>query len=178
MNAESGDKSWAIDQMKQLRDMGFHQLDIVDISAVRKAIWLPRLEEADVIFVNGGNTTHLMKCFNDTGLTIEIPKLLEDRIYVGVSAGSYIATPDLRFNSDRVMEVLDGLKLVSFGLQVHMNSPRFPIAKSEQIVKERVKAMHCPYVVYGLDDQMAVKVDDDSVEVVGKGKYLKFKPTV
>ena len=119
-----------------------------------------------------------MKCFNDTGLTIEIPKLLEDRIYVGVSAGSYIATPDLRFNSDHVNEVMEGLKLVDFGLQVHMNSPKFPFAKSEQVVKERVEAMRCPYVVYGLDDQMAVKVDGDSVEVVGKGKYLKFEPTV
>ncbi|HEU5187361.1 MAG TPA: Type 1 glutamine amidotransferase-like domain-containing protein [Candidatus Saccharimonadales bacterium] len=178
MNTEPGDKGWAIDQLIRIRDMGVKQLDIVDVSAVPKNIWLPRLEEADVVFVNGGNTTHLMTCFNNSGLTPEFPRLLKEKVYVGVSAGSYVATPDLRFNSDNVKEVLDGLKLIDFGLQVHMNSPKFPLAKSEQVVKERVEKMQPPYVVYGLDDQMAVKVDGDKMEIVGEGKYLKFEPEV
>lgn len=178
LNTEPGDKGWAIDQLIRIRDMSVRQLDIVDVSAVPKNIWLPRLEEADIVFVNGGNTTHLMTCFNQSGLTTEMPHLLKDRVYVGVSAGSYVATPDLRFNSDDVKEVLDGLKLVDFGLQVHMNSPKFPLAKSEQTVKERVGKMEPPYVVYGLDDQMAVKVNGDKVEIVGEGKYLTFEPGV
>jgi len=176
LNTEPGDKGWVVDQMMVLRAMGIGQLDIVDISALPKEIWLPRLSEANIIFVNGGNATHLMHCFNESGLTLEIPRLLQDRVYVGVSAGSYVVTPDLRFNSDNVPEVLDGLKLVNFGLQAHMNSPKFPLAKTEQVVKERVRKMKCPYVVYGLDDQMAIKVDGDRVEVVGEGSYLKLDP--
>lgn len=175
-NVVSGDKGWAIDQLNLLRDIGIKQLDIVDISAVPKEIWLPRLKEAKIIFVNGGNTTYLMRCFHRSGLTAELPKLLADRVYVGVSAGSMVATPDLRFNSDNVREVLDGLRLVHFGLQVHMNNPDFSPAKSEKAVKARVARMKPPYVVYGLDDQMAIKVDDDAIEVVGEGSYLKFEP--
>ena len=173
MNAESGDKGWAIDQLIRIRDLGVTQLDIVDVSAVAKEVWLPRLEECDVIFVNGGNTTHLMKSFNESGLTEEIPQLLESRVYVGVSAGSYVATPDIRFNSDNVDLVLDGLDLVDFGLQVHMNNPEFPIAKSVEAVRERVKG--CPYTVYGLDDQMAMLIDRDKSEVIGEGTYEVFE---
>lgn len=176
LNVEPGDKGWAIDQMIRLRDIGVGQLDIVDISAVPKEVWLPRLEESNVIFVNGGNTTYLMTKFNESGLTDEIPRLLEDRVYVGVSAGSYVATPDIRFNSDNVEEVLDGLRLVEFGLQVHLYSPKFPQAKTIEAVKE--KARGCPYVVYALDDEMAIKIDGDSMEVVGEGEFVKLEPKI
>lgn len=174
LNTEHGDKGWAIDQMLRIRDLGVAQLDIVDISAIPKDVWLPRLEESDVIFVNGGNTTHLMKCFNDSGLTEEIPNLLKNRVYVGVSAGSYVATPDIRFNTDNVDVVLDGLKLVDFGLQVHMFSLKFPVAKTVEAVQERVKG--CPYTVYGLDDLTAILVDGNHMEVVGEGAYEIFEP--
>lgn len=173
LNTEPGDKGWVIDQMLRLRDMGVGQIDIVDISAIPKEIWLPRIQESNVIFVNGGNTTHLMKCFNESGLTDEIPGLLKTRVYVGISAGSYIATPDLRFNTDNVDVVLDGLKLVDFGLQVHLNNPKFPVAKSLDAVKKRVES--CPYTVYTFDDQMAIYVDGDKVEVVGEGEYEVFE---
>lgn len=172
MNTLPGDKGWAIAQMVRLQDMGVTQIDIVDISAVPKKIWLPRLKESNVIFVNGGNTTYLMTCFNESGLTTELRDLLETRVYVGVSAGSYIATPDLRFNSDEAAEVLKGLHLVDFGLQAHYKSPTFPLARSLAAVKKRVEG--CPYTVYALDDQMAVKVDGDSIEIVGEGEFVKF----
>jgi dipeptidase E len=175
MNVEAGDKGWAIDQLKRLQASGLKQLDIVDVSAVTKEVWLPRIEESDAIFVNGGSTTHLMQCFNNSGLTKEIPRLLKSRVYVGSSAGSYIATPDTRFNSDGV-DKLDGLKLVEFGLQVHLASPTFPLAKDEEAVRKRVAG--CPYTVYALDDETAVKVDGEHMEIVGEGKYLKFEPHV
>jgi dipeptidase E len=174
LNTQPGDKGWAIAQLVLLQIMGLAQVDIVDISAIPKEIWLPRLAESNVIFVNGGNTTHLMTCFNRSGLTKELPKLLETRVYVGVSAGSYIATPDTRLNSDNTNQVLDGLHLVDFGLQAHYKSPTFPLAQSYEAVKKRVKG--CPYTVYALDDQMAVKVDGDKFEIIGEGEYVEFKP--
>lgn len=174
LNTEPGDKGWAIDQLRRIQDLGVAQLDIVDISAVSRDIWLPRLEAADVLFVNGGNTTHLMRCVSESGLKGEMSRLLDGRVYVGVSAGSYIATPDIRFNTDNTDVVLDGLNLVDFGLQVHMLSPKFPVAKSVEAVRERVKG--CPYRVYGLDDEMAIVVDGDEIKVVGEGTHEVFEP--
>jgi dipeptidase E len=173
LNVESGDKGWVIDQLIRLQDIGFQQVDIVDVSAVAKDVWLPRLEESNIIFVNGGNTTYLMSWFNKSGLSEAIPRLLKNRVYVGVSAGSYIATPDIRFNSDNTGKILKGLDLVDFGLQVHLYSPKFPLAKTLKAVKKRVKG--CPYTVYALDDEMAIKVDGRDIEIVGEGKYVKFE---
>jgi dipeptidase E len=174
LNMSSGDKTWVVDQLTRIRDMGVGFLDIVDIAAIPKDVWLPRLEQSNVIFVNGGHTTYLMRCFNESGLTKEIPRLLKDRVYVGVSAGSYIATPDIRFNSDDVKEVLPGLHLVDFGLQVHLNSPKFPLAKDEATVRSRIKG--CPYTVYSFDDDMAMKIDGKSQNLVGEGRWLKVEP--
>ncbi len=174
LNVESGDKDWAVAQMVRIQQLGVKQLDIVDPSAVDKEIWLPRLEESDVIFVNGGNTTYLMTCFNESGLTEELPQLLKSRIYIGVSAGSYIATPDIRFNTDNTEKVLKGLNFVDFGLQVHYKKPDRPVAKSYEAVKERVEG--CPYVVYALDDQMAVKVYGKHIEIIGEGEHVVFEP--
>lgn len=174
-NVEPGDKGWLIDQLIRIRDIGVQQIDIVDIAAVSQDIWLPRIEESNVIFVNGGNTTYLMEQVNASGLGAVIRDLLKTRVFVGVSAGSYIATPDLRFNSDQTDVVLDGLGLVDFGLQVHLHSPKFPIAKTVEVVTERVRSKNCPYTVFALDDQMAIKVDGDTIDIVGEGNYLVFE---
>lgn len=175
MNYENGDKSWVISQLTKLQEIGVGQIDIVDISALSKDIWLPRLEDANVIYVNGGNTTELMRCFNESGLSAIIKDLLQERVYVGVSAGSYIATPDIRLNSDPNTndEIVDGLNLVNFGLQAHYLSTTFPIAQTKELVQQRVQG--CPYDVYALDDQMAIKVDGGSMEVLGEGQYELFK---
>lgn len=174
-NVKSGDKSWVIDQLFRLREIGVGQIDIVDIAAVGKDVWLPRLEESNVIFVNGGDTTYLMNCLNESGLSEEISRLLQNRLYVGVSAGSYVATPDTRFNKDNADILLKGLGLVDYGLIVHMNNPKLESTHNEDAVTESAKG--CPYVVYALDDQMAVRVNDQDTQIIGEGKYIKFDPS-
>jgi dipeptidase E len=176
MNVETGDKRWAIDHMLRLRDLGCKMLDIVEIAAVSKEIWLPRLQAADVLFVNGGHTVYLMQKMNKSGLAEELPKLLEDRVYVGVSAGSHVASPDLRFKSDDPGKFMKALHLVDFGVQVHMNSSDLPFDKSEEALRRRIQEVAPPYPVYGLDDEMAVKVDGENVSVVGEGEYILVEP--
>lgn len=175
MNTEPGDKSWFLKNLNQLKDLGVGYIDIVDISALKKDVWLKRIKECNVLYVNGGRTTHLMECCNESGFTQELPGLLENMVYVGVSAGSYVTTPDIRFNSDGVNYVLDGFGLVDFGLQVHYKSPQFPLAKSLDAIKERAKG--CPYKVYVLDDEMAVEAINDNHRVIGEGEYEVLLPT-
>jgi dipeptidase E len=116
-----------------------------------------------------------MTCFNKSGMTEELPKLLESRIYVGASAGSYIATPDTHMTSDNTAKVLPGLRFVEFGLQAHYKSETFPLAKTYDDAKKRAEG--CAYTIYALDDQMAVKIDGDKVTVVGEGEYVEFSPS-
>lgn len=51
---------------------------------------LDRLLHAEVIYVEGGNHYHLARSITGNGLADGFLKALEDRMYVGVSAGSMI----------------------------------------------------------------------------------------
>jgi dipeptidase E len=83
MNSEPGDKTWFIDILNNAHGLGFKEFDIVEISGLDKKIWLSRLENADVIYCNGGSNFHLLKWVIKSGLADELPGLLEDRIWVG-----------------------------------------------------------------------------------------------
>ena len=82
-NVEKGDKDWLINDLVNIQKQNFKQIEIADISAVSKEIWLPKLEEADVLFFEGGNTYHLMREMNRTGLSELLPELLKTKVYVG-----------------------------------------------------------------------------------------------
>jgi peptidase E len=48
-------KDWLINDLSNLKKQKY-LVDIVDISALSKDLWFPRLKESNVIFVGGGNT--------------------------------------------------------------------------------------------------------------------------
>jgi len=179
-NIEEGDKWWLIDDLRRLSFLKFKQIDIVDISALPKKIWLKRLEEVDVLFVSGGNTYHLMYWFNKSGLSKILSKLLKNKIYIGVSAGTVVATPSI-INADFEAEPLkdideeifnDGLNLVNFMIEPHINSSHFPEINLENLEKSSQKYQ---YPIYGIDDDTAIKIDGDKVEVVSQGVWKKFE---
>ncbi len=178
-NLESGDKNWLIDDLRRLSFLKFKEIDIVDISALPKKIWQKRLESADVLFVEGGNTYHLMYWFNHSGLSKILPEFLKNKIYIGVSAGTIIATPSL-INADFEAKPLkeineeifhDGLNLVDFMVEPHLNSVYFPDSTLDNLQKRSQKY---PYSIYGIDDQTAIKIDGDKIEVISNGVWKKF----
>jgi dipeptidase E len=178
-NVESGGKEWLIDDLVNCRKVGFKAVDIVDFSATPRDVWLPRFEEADVLLFGGGNTFHLMHMIETFGLKRELVRLLETRVYVGISAGSMIATESLslstssRLYSEGFGEIQGdrGLGLVSFQIRPHLNSPHFPQIRIENLEKH---AREVRDTFYALDDESAVKVVDGVVEVVSEGEWKKF----
>ena len=180
MNVESGDKEWFVTDLYNLKKQELKCLDIVDISALPKDIWLPKLEAVDVLFFSGGNTAHLMRWIKESGLAELLPELLKTRVYAGTSAGSIVATPSLALSSrDKIVYYeetfgygdKDGLGFVNFHFRPHLNSPHFPNVLKEYI-QEIAKNIKEP--IYALDDQSALKVIDNKVEIISEGEYLKL----
>lgn len=175
-NVESGDKSWMISDLNNFINAGF-EVDIVDISAVSKNIWLPRLQGADVLFTGGGNTFHLMHWVKQSGLQTELPDLLKTRIYAGISAGSCIAGPTIKncvqdlFEEQYDIQIKDGLGLVEFQIIPHLNSPFFDKIRVEHIEKA---AKNLTEPVYALDDNSALKINDKNIEVISEGTWKRF----
>jgi len=177
-NVEMGDKDWFINDLINIHKQNFKSISVTDISAVPENIWRPQMEEADVLFFEGGNTYHLMKWINKSGLINILPELLKTKVYVGLSAGSMVTSPDLAlrlsqiiYGDDMEEEPMDGLNYVNFYFLPHLNSPFFPTRMEEKIIEV---AKTLPKKIYALDDQSALKIVDGKVEVISEGKYLEF----
>lgn len=173
-NIEPGEKSWLVDDLSNFKKAGF-EIDIVDISAIPKENWLPRLQEVEVLCFGGGNTFHLMYWLKQSGLQAELPSLLKNRIYVGISAGSCVAGPSIAnsiqdlFDEQYVIEIREGLGLVNFQFVPHLNSPHFDKIREKNL---RAASQHIADPVYALDDNSALKVVNGKTEIISEGKYL------
>lgn len=176
-NVESGDKDWLITDLINLKKQNFKSIEIADISAIDEKIWKPSLERADVLFFEGGNTYHLMRWLNKSGLTKLLPELLKDKVYVGVSAGSIVTNPDLALNllqgiyEENLLETeeLKGLNFVDFYFLPHLNSEWFKKMKRENVEKIGQKISK---PIYALDDNSALKVIDNKIEVISEGEWF------
>lgn len=175
-NVEPGEKSWLIDDLINFKNAGY-EIDIVDISAVSKDVWLPRLQEAEILFFGGGNTFHLMHWMKQSGLQDELPSLLQTRVYGGISAGSCMAGPTIYnkvqnlFGEKYELKIKEGLGLVNLQVIPHLNSAYFDKIRKENL---EIAAKDLTKPVYALDDNSALKIIDGKVEIVSEGKYLTF----
>ena len=172
-NVETGDKFWLIDDLLNLKKLNFKSIEITDISAVDEKIWKPSIENADILYFEGGNTYHLMEWLNRSGLTKILPKLLKDKVYVGSSAGSIIAGPSIELagwkNIDKNiinLKDLSGLSLVPFAI-----FPHFEKSHTELLEKEVEKIS---YPVIALSDEQAVLIDGRTKKIVGVGEKRIF----
>ena len=179
VNVENGHKGWFIDNLTQLNNLGLKSIEIADISAVPEKVWRPRLEQADVIFMGGGNTFYLMEWLNKTNLSHSLRDLLATKVYVGVSAGGVVTNPDLWLRLSQVLygddldrtENIEGLGFVDFYFLPHLNSLHF-----KQLRKVNIEASLAGVSkkVYALDDQSALKIVDGKLEVITEGEYAEF----
>lgn len=180
-NVELGDKGWLIDDLVNLKKLNFKAIDIVDISALDRTLWLSKMEQADVLYFSGGKRYHLMQWMTRSGLTEVLPDLLKDRVYVGMSAGSMVAGQRLALKFSHLLykddlgrtDDMEGLGYVDFYFLPHFNNPYFPSVK-ESAIEESTKGM--TETVYALDDTSALKVVDREVTAVTEGIFKVFRP--
>jgi dipeptidase E len=180
-NFEGGDKDWLIEDLVNCKNLGFKSIDMVDISALSKDMWLPRLQKVDILFFEGGNTFYLMHWIEKSGLKELLPKMLETKIYVGVSAGSMVACKSLELSDSNKLYFEDsnegddknkeGLGFADFSIIPHLNSSYFTDVKLENLEKI---AKEFPDTFYAIDDDTAIKVVDDKMEIISEGVWKKF----
>ncbi len=179
-NLKDGDKRWLLKHIRQVDDIGFKVLDIVDLAALPPDVLHHRLEAADVLVFGGGDTYHLMQWLKDSRVDTYIKDLLVSRVYVGISAGSIVTGPDLTLGSQtylwggdgsREKPIPSGLHLVNERVRPHLDNPDFPTINIEN-VRRVSRSVHEP--VYALDDGSALAVMDGRSEVVGEGSFQRF----
>jgi dipeptidase E len=118
------------------------------------------------------------------GLADGFLNALEDRVYVGVSAGSMIFSRNLDAHSADVMGDAADLHVLGataleppFGLfdwylKPHLYSPGFP--ERGDAWADRIAA-RADFPVYFIDDDTAIRVNGGEVDVVSEGRW-RFQP--
>jgi dipeptidase E len=162
--------------------LGWKSLGVLELTAlpsIKKEHWVAAVEEVDALLVWGGSPLYLCYWMRQSGLADLLPSLQPEAVYVGTSGGAMVATPDFGGATYDESEPLTGsdqaLGLVEFSVFPHLDRedgiPAGPLAEIE------AWAAGLSVPAYAIDDQTAIKVVDDTVEVVSEGHWKRFTPS-
>lgn len=147
---------------KQLTDMGFTQIDFIDIEAQDPQI----LKNYKALYVCGGNTFYLLYHIKQSGASMIIKDLIVHEVpYIGVSAGSIILSPTIDIAAaispdpnDIGLADLTALNIVNFDTSVHYEPEEEPAIQAYEIRTGRT--------VQRLSNEQAIIINDLGVRSI------------
>lgn len=175
-NTEGGDKGWLIDNLVDFQKAGLRSIDLLDIAAVSEENWKKRFDDADVICFGGGNEKYLAELCEKIGMKEYLTATKNEKVYMGISAGSMVAGsfmpeklypiifPEENFAATTAVP----MQLYPFCFIPHLNSSFFSQVREE--VLENVRG-ELEGTVYSTDDETAIQIDGDKIDIVGEGHY-------
>ena len=155
--------------------LGWKSLGVLELTAlpsIDEEQWVPMVEEADALLVNGGDALYLSYWMRQSGLADLLPSLRA--AWVGLSAGSMVMAPNVGEDfvgwkpptgGDRALGVVD------FAMFPHLDHEDLP---DNSMANAEKWAASVPVPGYAIDDQTAIKVTDGAVEVVSEGHWKLF----
>lgn len=163
------DAPWRDRDETKLIEAGFQvkNIDIVGKTGQELRILL---RDSDVIYVQGGDPYYLLKHVKASGFDTVVKEFIQKgKMYIGVSAGTYIACPSMEMalwrkpNRPRYGLTRDEscMNLIPFLVCVHYE-PKF-----KNVVKQGMQQTTYPVKI--LTDDQALLVLNDHIRLVGKG---------
>jgi dipeptidase E len=135
---------------------------------------VPKVREADVLLVSGGDAVYLCHWMRHSGLADLLPSLTATT-WVGMSGGSMVMTP--RIGEEFVgWAPPDGgddstLGLVNFSIFPHLDDEALP---TNTMAAAETWAAGIGGPAYAIDNATAIVVADGTVEVVSEGHWRHF----
>lgn len=160
-----------IDRHRQkMTELNFSYTEI-DIEGKNQNQLRSALQGYDIILVEGGNTFYLLKAVRDSGFGEIVKDLLKQGVvYIGSSAGSYIACPTItmaawsnRYDHCGITEY-SAMNLVPFLVYAHCTPDQL------DFLTQQAKNLSLPLRV--LSDEQAVLVQDGKVQMLGVGTEI------
>lgn len=179
-----GDSSTLVEHLEGLRSLGWAEFDVASLFAGPPALVESRLRSADVILGYGGSNLWAAHAWQATGLAPVLAELLDQKVYVGWSAGSMIFARRLdRWPAD----FDDQEELDLFGLETavpavplfdwffagHLGAEWMPANAEERFARG---AERSGQEVWFVDDDSALLVRDPGAEpiVISSGHWRRY----
>ena len=158
-------------------DFGWKSVGVLELTAlpsVGQERWIPWVEEADVLLVDGGDAAYLCHWPRQSGLA-DLVASLPETVWVGVSAGSMVMSPRIgeEFVSWPSAKDDQTLGIVDFSIFPHLDNPDLAW---NTIGNAEAWAAGVSGLAYAIDDQTAIKVVDGAVEIVSEGNWKLLDP--
>ena len=178
-----GDKSTLLEHLGLVHALGWAEFDVVSLLGAPRDIVESRLRSADVILGYGGSNHWLAHAWRASGLAPVLRELLDEKVYVGWSAGSMIfsrlqaAAVEVfgdgevrRFGLDRSAPAVE---LFDWFLMPHLGADYLPEQTAEWATRS-APLLGGPS--WFLDDATALLVRDPAAEpeVISTGSWLRF----
>jgi len=158
-------------------ELGWKSLGVLELTAlpsISEELWVPMVQETDILLVNGGDPLYLCYWMRQSGLADLLPSL--ETVYVGLSAGSLVMTPNIGEDFVRWTPPTGGdetLGMVGFSIFPHLDHPELP--DNSMAEAERWAAgMTVP--AYAIDDETAIRVTGGTVDIISEGHWKLFTP--
>jgi dipeptidase E len=156
--------------------MGLSLTSIHDVSNMTRAV-----ENADAIFMGGGNTFRLLKELQDHNLLEPIRRRVAEGVpYVGSSAGSIVACPSLKTTKDMPVvqpASFEALGLVPFQISPHYLDPEPCSTHMGETQEERILQFleENEEPVIGLREGSMLRVQDAAITLRGPNTARIFR---
>lgn len=133
------------------------------------------LKDCDAVFVEGGSTFYLLKSIRESGFEKVIKELIpKGLMYIGVSAGSYVACPTIEMSTWKHKDKYDSygitdftaMGLVPFLMTVHYKP------ENQELLKEKISQASLPVKV--LTDDQAIIVKNGNEQLLGNQVEIKL----
>lgn len=159
-----------------MTELGWKSMGVLELTALPtlgEEQWVPEVQETDVLLVNGGDALYLSYWMRESGFA-DLMASLDQTLYVGLSAGSMVMTPSIGVDFVGWQQPSGGdeaLAVVDFSIFPHLDHPDLP---GNTMADAEEWAATVPQPAYAIDDETAIKVVGETVEVVSEGHWKLF----
>lgn len=176
---ETGEKEKArlrdhIRRYKEKMDELKYEYTQIDITGLSQQELKSTLSSYDIVLIEWGNPFYLLQIVRETGFQKTMEELMAQWVvYIGKSAGSYIACPSLavsirsKLSFDRC-EITDltAMNRIPFFVKAHYTPEIYNSLK--------IHAQELPAPLYALDNDQALVIDGNKIELIGGGEEVIF----
>lgn len=179
-----GDSSTLLTHLEAIRSLGWAEFDVASLFAGPLSLVESRLRSADVILGYGGSNLWQAHAWIATGLAPVLAELLDEKVYVGWSAGSMIFARRLdfwpeHFNDQEEVEmfgldeVAPAVPLFDWFFMGHLGAAWMPLGIEDRAARG---AASSGQEVWLIDDDSALVIRDPAADpvVVSSGHWHRY----